>query len=167
MDMTAAIAGLTACAMGGGTAASPQATSACDIDVRHKVACEHLYPELADRAREVCLRSWDCAARLARPEAVAVSIDCEGRAPCSVDCGDEVEKQVPPLPDELAFSNACNAFASRCSVDCKQYVEGHRTNIASYWSDLGSCLNAPSCEKVSDCLLQASLRPIQALACAL
>jgi hypothetical protein len=124
-----------------------------------------MYPQLADRARDLCERSWTCASSFWRPEALAVLVDCNARAPCSIDCDEEIERRTAPLPEEIAFVNACRSWEQTCSLDCARLVDGHRQEVATFWNDMGACFNLPQCGEPSNCLSHASSRPSQAIAC--
>jgi hypothetical protein len=144
---------------------STRIVTACDDEVRRKVACDHLAPELADHVRDICQRSYSCSATFIRPEARRVYEDCERRAPCSVDCWKEVGIRVAPLPQEIAFANSCRSFEATCDLHCDQLVAGNRMYVPTFWDGMADCLRAPGCGEPNGCLSSASNRPLQALAC--
>jgi hypothetical protein len=155
----------SACAGGAGNANIPAASDACDAEVRRKVTCDHLAPQLADRARDLCERSWTCAASFWRPEALAVWVSCNARTGCGIDCDEEVGKRVAPLPQETAFANACRSREQTCGLDCARLIDDHRKEVAGFWNDMSACFDLPQCGEPSNCLLHASERPAQALGC--
>jgi hypothetical protein len=162
-----ALAVLVVCACA--ASASPgaaDANRACDVDTHRKLECDHLYPQLADKVRDVCVRSWSCASRFLRPESVARMVDCEAHSPCSVDCSN-ADDGLAPLAEEIAFTSACEEHAASCRLDCKELARGHRGNVAQFWSDMSACFAQPECGEPARCLASASRRPLQAIGCML
>jgi len=156
---------VVAAACGASTAPGvPRASEACDVETRRKVTCDHLYPELADKARDVCVRSWSCASRFLRPESISLMVDCEAHEACSVDCMD-ADERLAPLPEEIAFDKACRERAESCHLDCAALTHGHRGNVARFWNDMTACFARPTCGEPESCLANASRRPLQAVGC--
>ncbi len=153
-----------ACVAASGSPRAPQAAYACEVETRRKVTCDHLYPELAGKARDLCVRTWSCASQFLRPESIAMMVECEARAACSVDCAN-ADATLAPLAAELTFTSACETHATSCHLDCKTLAEGHRGNVAAFWSDMSACFAEPECGEPSMCLLHASQRPLQAVGC--
>jgi hypothetical protein len=162
--LTALVVFVAACVAASGSPRAPQAAYACDVETRRKVTCDHLYPELTGKARDLCFRTWSCASQFLRPESIAMMVECEAHAACSVDCAN-ADASLAPLAEEIAFTTACEAHEALCHLDCKALVAGLRSNVAAFWSDMTTCFAAPECGEPSMCLLHASQRPLQVVGC--
>jgi len=147
---------VTACVAATGSPRAPQAAYACEVETRRKVTCEHLYPELADKAREVCVRTWSCASKFLRPESISMMVECEAHAACSVDCT-TADASLAPLSEEATFTLACEAHATSCHLDCKQLALGHRGNVATFWNDMTVCFEQPECGESTHTSASSSL----------